>query len=195
MTWDDVHALLTRLRDRDPECWDDLSALVYPFLTACAAQAVGSGWADTSSSDIVQESWMKLRAGFSTFRGADTPADTAACLRAWLRTVVRNVARDRTRRPSAPPTHPLEPHAFGTAAPAASDPTPSTQAARAEWRTRLEGAIAALGPDEQLIIRRSLYEGVSCRQIATELGLADHTVVGGWRKEILATLRRALGDE
>ena len=53
---------------------------------------------------------------------------------------------------------------------------------------------ATLGPEEQLIVRRSLYEGASCRQLAAELGLADHTAVAAWRREILARLRHLLGD-
>jgi RNA polymerase sigma factor (sigma-70 family) len=194
MTWEDVHPLLARLRDRDPDCWDRFSALVCPFLATCAARAVGDGWPEASSSDVVQESWLKLRAGFDDFRGADTPADTAACLRAWLRTVVRNAARDRARRAAVPPARTLGP-ALGPDEPAAPDPTPSAQAARAEWRTRLEAAIARLGPDEQLIVRRSLYEGAGCRQIARELGLPDHAAVAAWRREVLAALRRELGEE
>jgi RNA polymerase sigma-70 factor (ECF subfamily) len=194
MTWDDVHTRLPPLRAHDPAAWDELSALVYPFLAACAAQVAGNGWADASSSDLVQEAWMKLRRGFGEFRGADAPADTAACLRAWLRTVVRNVAHTHARRHAGPRALPLEPGPDGPTHPAAADPTPSAQAAHAEWQSRVEAAINTLGPDEQRIIRRSLYEGASCRQIAAELGLPDHTVVGNWRKDILAALRRALGE-
>jgi RNA polymerase sigma factor (sigma-70 family) len=194
MTWDDAHALLPRLRDRDPDAWDALSALVYPFLAACAARTAGNGWAEVSRSDVAQDAWLKLRDGIGTFRGADTPRDTAACFRAWLRTVVRNVANGHLRRRNGTPTVPLDGTAGCPADPAASDPSPSTHAARAEWRSRLETAVARLGPDEQLIVRRNLYEGASCRQIAAELGLPDHTVVGQWRTEILAALREALGE-
>lgn len=192
MNWDALHALLPRLRELDTDAWGDLSALVYPILVGAAARETGAGWADASTSDLVQDAWVVVRKGFGTFRGAGTPADTAACFRSWVRTVVRNLA-NRARQNHAG-------RVAGTGGPAllpepvARDPTPSNQAARAEWRSRVEAALARLGPDEQLIVRRSLYEGASCRQIAAELGLADHTAVGAWRREILATLRQTLGE-
>jgi RNA polymerase sigma factor (sigma-70 family) len=191
MTWDDVHVLVPRLQCHDPAAWAELSELAYPLILTTAAAAVGNGWGILSSSDIGQAAWMKVRNGFGSFRGADSPADTAACFRAWVRTIVRRVAVEERRRHHHPSEttagHP-EPNSL-----AASDPSPSSQAARTEWTSRVEAAVARLGPDERLIVRRSLYEGASCRQIAAELGVTDHTVVGGWRKDILETLRRALG--
>jgi RNA polymerase sigma factor (sigma-70 family) len=194
MTWEDLNARLPRLRDHEPACWDELSALVYPFLALCVAQTLGNGWAEVSHRDLTQDAWVRVRDGIATFRGANTPADTAACFRAWLRVVAKNVVNGHMRRRQGPTTGPA--HSGGTQPndiPTA-DPTPSSQAARAEWRSRLEAAIAGMGPDEQLIIRRSFYEGVSCRQIASELGMADHTAVSQWRTQILATLRRVLGE-
>ncbi|MFO0847613.1 MAG: sigma-70 family RNA polymerase sigma factor [Gemmataceae bacterium] len=191
MTWDDIHAHLPRLRAADKAAWAELSELVYPLLVAVTARTVCRGWADASGSDVAQEAWMNVRAGFHTFHGAGTPADTAACLRAWVRTVAGNTAARAGRRHSGPPTASVEEGYF---APVAAGPTPSGQAAAAEWTSRLEQAIAALGPDEQLIARRTIYEGASCRQLAADLGLADHTTVGHWRRQVLAALRRALGD-
>lgn len=193
MSWDDLHALLPGLRGHDHAAWADVSALVYPVLAAAVAQAAGSGWADASRSDLVQDAWIQVREGFATFRGADTPAATAACFRAWVRRVARNVAHQEGRRRTAPAACPA-------AAPVPADhpdpgSTAGTRAARAEWKSRLEAAIAHLGAEEQLIVRRSLYEGVSCRQLAADLGLADHTAVAAWRGEILARLRRLLGDD
>jgi DNA-directed RNA polymerase specialized sigma24 family protein len=132
---------------------------------------------------VAQETWLRLRAEFDGFRGAAAPADTAACLQAWLRQVARRVAPDLARKLAWPAVGPP------SAGPAPADPSPSAGAAWAEWTSRLE---AVLGREEQLIVRRNVLEGVSLRQIATELGLPDHTAVGRWRNDILARLRTEL---
>lgn len=192
MNWDDLHTLLPRLRDADADAWAGVSTLLGPVLAAAAAAAIGAGWADASTSDLAHDAWLAIRKNIATFEGAKTPADTAACFRAWARTIVRNLAarafRDRGARPDGPVAHAL------LVEPAAPDPSPSAQASQAEWTSRIEALIARLGPDERLIVRRNLFEGVSCRQIAAELGLADHTAVGVWRRQIMAALRRQLGE-
>src|SRR5947209_12394178 len=114
MIWAHVHALMPRLKGGDPVAWEDLAALTQPYLRAAAVRLVGRGWVELSSSDVVQEAWLKARAGFDGFRGADSPANTAACLRAWLGTIVRSQVNGLLRKAAKPqlPDRARAPDAF-----------------------------------------------------------------------------------
>jgi RNA polymerase sigma-70 factor (ECF subfamily) len=127
--------------------------------------------------DAVQDSFI------SALEQLDGCRDPAA-FGSWLRRIVRNRARSVRRRERVRRTEPLDEM---PARPSTSDP--QRDLSRAEWRRRLEAALARLSPVQRAVVLMHDLEGYKHREIAAELDLPEGTV-----RSHLFLARRALRD-
>jgi RNA polymerase sigma factor (sigma-70 family) len=184
----DFPELLARARAGDRAAIDQLLALARPWLEHPARSQAQAPEPDRSSSDLVQEAWLRAWQKLDQFRGADDEAQALTTFRAWLTRIVTrlgiNAARDATARQRTPPGKLLRLHGTTPAEdslpaldPCASGPTPSA-GAQAEERARLvREALARLtDPLDRDLVRLRFFEGLSLRQVAARLGLSHETV-------------------
>jgi len=109
-------------------------------------------------------------------------------VRGWLFKVAHNELRLWKRRAAT--------HArwLGSAAPTAAGPIPWEEAIRGEERSGIRRALAALPPEQRLVVEARIDRGQSFATIAAEQGLPLGTVLTRMRLA-LDKLRRALGEE
>jgi RNA polymerase sigma factor (sigma-70 family) len=200
MAPDEMQDLVLRAKAGDGAAWARLDDHVRPYLARKAAALVGPGWAHRSGSDLVQDTLARAWAEFAHFRGADGPANTAAVLRAWLVRIMGNLHRNGLRHDGAdrrsapgllvPLAGAAGPDGSSGLDPPAGDPSPSTDAARAEAGEHVAAALARLDPEDRALVDRYYFLGQSMRQIADELGLTEDRV----RYRLKSVLAR-LGDD
>src|SRR5579883_2408193 len=99
--------LLTRARAGDRAATDELLARIRPWLEQLARQHADPLHPDGSTSDRVQEAWLRAWQKLDQFQGAADEAQALAMFRAWLARIVArlglNAARDRGARQRTPP--------------------------------------------------------------------------------------------
>ncbi len=125
---------------------------------------------DMSVRDSIQEVWLKVWEGISTFRGSDDPGDCRALFKAWLALVAQRAAIDILRRAKAVKNggglqkDPL-PDVVG------ADKTPSSDANGRLQSERLREAISRMDPLDAEVIRLRCFECLKLREIAAKLDL------------------------
>ncbi len=192
--------LLTRARAGDRAATDELLARIRPWLEQLARQHADPLHPDGSTSDLVQEAWLRAWQKLDQFQGAADEAQALAMFRAWLARIVArlglNAARDRGARQRMPPGKLLRLDGLGGSGagdsatgfdPSAAEPTPSAQVQADEQARSVHEALARLtDPLDRDIVRLRFFEGVSLRQVAEQLGCNHETV----RQRYHAILRR-----
>ncbi|MCC6421122.1 MAG: sigma-70 family RNA polymerase sigma factor, partial [Gemmataceae bacterium] len=96
MTWEGVHRLMVQAKG-DTAAWNQLHALVRPFLLELAGKTLGPGWPDRSASDLLQTTLLHAWENLETFRGGVDDDSTTAILRAWLARIMRNAHHNDVR--------------------------------------------------------------------------------------------------
>lgn len=142
---------------------------------------------DLSSTDVVQEAWLRIWQKFHQFRGPDDEQHVEATLFNWLRqtarSVIVNLCESRAaqrRNPPAPLVRVDSPsNGSSSSGPSANhhtlvanDDTPSEIAIAEEEARRIEAAINALSdPIDRDIIRSRFFAEVSLAQLAERIGI------------------------
>jgi len=146
---------------------------------------------EQDAQDVMQESLAALVRTLPRWRG-----DSA--LSTWAYSVARNTCgRMRRRRAGAPQRlESLEDEATNSAALriASPGPDPAREFERTSLREALDAALAALPAAQREVVVLRDVEGLSAREVATTLGLAEEAVKSRLHRGRLA-LRRALAAE
>jgi RNA polymerase sigma-70 factor (ECF subfamily) len=188
------HDLLARARAGDRAATDELLALVRPWLEQVARNHAPPPGPDGSTSDIVQEAWLRAWQKLDQFQGAGDEVQALAMFRAWLARIVSrvglNAVRDAAAAQRSPPGGLLRLDGVDGAAPA-EEPTPSANV-QAEERARLVGeALDRIAdPLDRDMVRLRFFEGLSLRQVAERLGCNHETV----RQRYHDLMRRLEGE-
>lgn len=176
------HDLLTRARAGDRAATEELIGLIRPWLEQLARNHAVCHRADGSTSDLVQEAWLRAWQKLDQFQGADDEAQAVTMFRAWLARIVErlglNALRDAGAQQRSPPGKLLQLNGVSASLdPSAAEPTPSA-AAQEEERARLVSeALAKLDdPLDRDIVRLRFFEGISLRHIARQLGCNPETI-------------------
>jgi RNA polymerase sigma factor (sigma-70 family) len=176
------HDLLARARAGDRAATEQLLSVIRPWLEQLARNHAGCHRADGSTSDLVQEAWLRAWQKLDQFQGSDDEAQAMATFRAWLARIVErlglNAARDAGAQQRSPPRKLLRLDGVSASLdPSAVEPTPSA-AAQEEERARLvREALAKLSdPLDRDIVRLRFFDGVSLRHIARQLGCNPETI-------------------
>jgi RNA polymerase sigma-70 factor (ECF subfamily) len=134
-------------------------------------------------SDIVQQALLHAHEGREQFRG-QTEAEWLAWLRAILASTLAGAARrfgtqarDLGRERSLEAELDLSSSRLEGFL-AADQSSPSERAGRAEEVLRLAGAIAALPPDQQLVVQLHHLKGLPVAEVGARIGRSRAAVVG-----------------
>jgi len=119
----------------------------------------------TTAEELAQETLLMVWRKAALYSGDKGSATT------WIFTIARNLRIDRLRREFAWQELPE-----GHAELPSSDPAPDDIASEAERRVLVQAALAALPPDQQVVVSLSFNDGLSHSEIATRLGLPLGTV-------------------
>jgi len=165
----------------DAAAQDELLQVLRPYLEQLARCLADSPRASRSSSDLVQESLLRVWQRLDQFAGTDDDEQSWAMFRGWVGQIVRrlnlNDQRDRgaqRRRPDRPIASlqaggPAEEGRPGMDLPA-DDPTASSRVQRDEQAELVRAALERLGDDPAVAaVRMHFFEGLSLRQVAERL--------------------------
>jgi RNA polymerase sigma-70 factor, ECF subfamily len=174
---DDDAALLERLRAGDESAFEALVARHDGALRRVARTFVRT---DSAADDVVQETWLGVVHGLSTFEGRSS-------LRTWIFRILANQARTRAVRDARSlPFSALEdddgpavePTAFAadgrwTSAPPRLDSDPETGLLSAELREHLLDAVDALSRDQRAVITLRDLVGLRADEVCELLEISE----------------------
>jgi RNA polymerase sigma-70 factor (ECF subfamily) len=206
MDADGFHDLLRAAQATDSQALERLLTLIRPHLEQVARGYADPTRPDASTSDLVQEAWLRAWQKLDQFQGAEADDDTLAMFRAWVGQIVRslglNAQRERNaqRRKPPQPIVPLDRPVPGQSTsqggaidPAAGEPTPSVAVRAGEQAEMLRKAIEGINDQTaRQIVEMRFFDGLSLRQISQRVGLSYDKV----RERYQATmgkLERELG--
>lgn len=177
---DELQQLLNKAIAGSDEDLAALLELMRPSLNEQAHRSLGSTIrAKLSSSDVVQESMLKVFQGFSEFRG-----ESVSELRAWLALIVEHSAVDAARhfRAIKRDVSSEQPLNYDPISP--SGITGSQVAASREEEVRLLNAIDQLPEKLKQIVTLRYFEHLSFEEISQEVGRSRETVRRHWATAI-----------
>jgi len=198
--------LLRRARGGEKQAVEELLAGLRPHLENLARRYIDPGCATESTADLVQEAVFRIWQKLDQFRGGADEATTAAMFHDWLDQLVRHLGLDRQRERHAQCRQPPQQlirldDAKGADSssnpsgidPAASGPSPSSNAGAAEQAQWVRNALEKLSEArDRDIVRLCFFEGLSLRQIAERLNLSYDKVRERYHYS-LRVLERELG--
>jgi RNA polymerase sigma-70 factor, ECF subfamily len=174
---EDDRALLQRLRAGDEQAFETLVTRHDGALRRVARTFVRT---DAAVDDVVQETWLGVVRGLSSFEGRSS-------LRTWIFRILVNTARTRAVRDAR--TVPfstlegeeqpaVEPTAFGAdgrwiSAPQRLDADPETGLLSDEFRRHLLRAVDQLAPDQRAVITLRDLMGLGAQEVCDLLDLSD----------------------
>jgi RNA polymerase sigma factor (sigma-70 family) len=202
-----VEALIASAQAGDAGAMDQLLELLRPYLEKLARDYADPDHASESTSDLVQESWLRAWQRLGQFSGGVAGEETLPMFRAWVGQIVHrlglNRQRDRRaqrRQPAGRRIIPLAQEGYrseagdGAAFPEAGGPTPSAAASLDEEAHLVHQAIDSLADGiDRAIIRLRFFESLSLRQVAERLQLSYDQVRDRFRAS-MSILERRLGD-
>lgn len=176
-----VREWVRRARSGDREAFDRLFEQLAPAVRADARVRARMSTAESSLSDLLQDSWTRAFCNLAQFIGDETSDEAMLrSLRAWLATIVRRTSinqrrnSQRLKRKKPQPTPVLDEPTVGHLA--SRDPTPSRVAGRNELIEKLK-VLCENVPDPTLrALIQAKLEGASKAQFARDQGLKDHDV-------------------
>jgi RNA polymerase sigma-70 factor, ECF subfamily len=167
-------ALIARALEHDEGAWRTLVGRYTSYIYSIALR--GFGIPSEDAREVVQDSFLKLFAGLSGYRGTGS-------FRAWLRQIVVNccLAHVRQRRSAE------------TLDETVSDPAQQETLERIERGFVLREAVQNLDEPCRQVVSLFFFEERSYREIAAALGIPEGTV-GSRLARCLVQLRTAVGD-
>ena len=165
--YDDESALLAGLQRRDQLACTCLLQRYAPRLYRLALRLTGD---PDEAEEVLQESFIRACTHIADF-------EARSSLNTWLYRIVLNTALAHLRRPGRE-TVPLEPRAPGATADltgtlADPSPLPEGVALTAELRAAVEGALLELPDTLRVAFVLRDVEGLSTREAAAALGIAE----------------------
>jgi RNA polymerase sigma factor (sigma-70 family) len=203
-------ALVEAAQNGDPEATRRLLEELRPYIERLARGYSTPGHACETTSDLVQEAWLRAWLRLDQFEGGASNEETLPKFRAWVGQLVHRVGlnhvRDqqaKRRRPEGRSIIPLDRGDRGVSSsssgrghvfvPAAASPTASAVAVADEETRRVQEALADLPSElDREIIRLRFFEGHSLREAAARLSRSYDTVRDRYRAA-LERLERKLG--
>jgi RNA polymerase sigma-70 factor (ECF subfamily) len=151
-----------------------ISELVTEYGAAVRRTAFGVTRSDVAAQDVAQEVFLRAwnRGGFDPARGS---------MHGWLQVMTRNAAIDWVRSEQAHRRRTEEVGVLHTTA----SPSLEDEVADAGRAAEVRAAVAALPTEERDAVWLAYFGGLSYKQVAERLGLAEGTVK--------SQIRRALG--
>jgi RNA polymerase sigma factor (sigma-70 family) len=199
------HDLVHRAQAGDPQAVDQLLELVRPRLEELAGGHADPAEPAASTTDLVQQAWLRAWQKLDQFHGGADDAQTWVRFCAWLAQIVRRLGQDarRARARHGPPPRKLrrrrgrqpgESTTQGSSVdPAASEPTPSAAMQAEEQAEMIRAALAKISDaTDREILRLRFVEGLSLRQVAERVQ-SNHETVRQRYHTLLRRLRRELG--
>jgi len=185
---------------------DELLAVLRPQLERMASRYADPQRASESTSDLVQEAWLRAWQRIDQFSGAAEGEDTERMFRVWVDRIVQtvglNARRDRNRKRRHPgrAVLPLGPTAESGASegpraidPEARDPSPSSLVRREDEAEAVQKAIGGLSdPLDRAILEGRFFEGVTLQTMAQRLSLTYEQVKYRYQN-CMRLLERKLG--
>ncbi len=150
----DLGPLLDRARAGDAAAWNDLLGRLRPYICVLIRRQLNDA---LESSDLAQESLLKMQRGFADFRG-EHPAQ----LIAWVRQIVARVVIDR-RKKVPPPVMPLSELSD-------SDGGAPARAISEEDMARLASALERLPQPYRSVVEARFLDGRKAVDLAADLG-------------------------
>jgi RNA polymerase sigma-70 factor, ECF subfamily len=159
------------------ELYDRYTPLLYPVVLRILRSAA-------DAEDALQDAWVQVWKRAASY---DPRRGTVA---AWLVTVARTRAIDRYRSAASRgrAESSVDPE------PAGAPPDPTSNAARAQLRDRVSGALAQLSPEQRRVLEIAYFQGLSQSEIAERLE-APLGTVKSWTRQGLTRLRELLPRE
>ena len=179
----DIQDLIARAQEGDRSSMDRLLEILQPFLERRARRYASSDQGCESTSDLVQEAWLRAWQNLDQFNGAERVEDTPKLFRAWVARIVHSIALNRLRDgktqrrlPRGRAVVPLEDVRSGGVAgnsPRHPGPSPSVAVNTSDEARLVHEAMLEL-PDEvdRSIIELRFFEGLSLREISDRLKLS-----------------------
>lgn len=171
--------LMARVGDGDPSAFQALLDLYWGPLVRYARGMVGG---EDSAEDVVQEVFVRVWQH-------RTEWSAEGSVRAYLFRITRNLSLNHVRDRDAEVKR--RETAGYTLVPARWEGRPDEQLARSTLEDEVAEAVAALPPRRREAFVLSRYHGLSYREVADTMGLAEQTVANQMRRA-LAELRIAL---
>jgi len=185
----DFQETLRKAQAGDKQATYELLEIVRPHLERLAHGYCDPGQACETTSDLVQEAWLRAWQCLDQFEGGATAEETLAKFRVWVGRIVHRLGlnqqrdqRAKVRRPegrmilplvTSPPTGRF---AGPDLTPAGDGPTPSACVMADEVVLQVQAAIAKLPHAEQrAVIQLRFFEGLSLRKAALRLGITYDT--------------------
>lgn len=200
--------LVDRARAGDPEAVAELLEVLRPRIRHIAHQFTSPEQGDSSTSDFVQEAWLRAWERLEQFRGGADDAETRAMLHSWIDQIVRrlglNAVRDRQAKKRKPDGKKIlslgqvPPGQSDRQEPAlmARDPSPSSIVRSDEHAEMVRRAIDELPEaEDRSVVRLRFIEGLSLREIARRTSLTYEQVRGRYQRAMEAIERRLGGLE
>ena len=187
---DHFQDLLERARRGERAAMDQLLVILRPQIEGISREYADTERATESSSDLVQETWLRMWQKLDQFQGGDSDEDTYAMFHGWACQIAHrvglNAARGRKVLKRAPEGHTIVSLRGGggsstgggsAMAPRAEGLSPSGAFQVDEQYRILDRALQRLGdPRDAVILRLRFFEGLSLQQVAERLGLRYFTV-------------------
>jgi RNA polymerase sigma-70 factor (ECF subfamily) len=180
--------LVDECRRGDPQAFARLVALHESMVFNLAARLLGDG---EEARDVSQDVFLQVYRTLERFEGRST-------LKTWIYRIVVNHCRNRQRwwhrrrRAASVPLDALRP----ADEPQLPDGSPHDQLERRERAGAVQEALLRLSFDHRAILLLREVEGLSCRQLAEALGIAEGTVksrLSRAREELRQRLAPQLG--
>jgi RNA polymerase sigma factor (sigma-70 family) len=200
----EFHETLQKAQAGDKQATYELLEIVRPHLERLAHGYADPNQACETTSDLVQEAWLRAWQSLDQFEGGEGAEETLLKFRAWVGRIVHRLGlnqqrdqRAKIRRPEGRavlPLHgnPLTGLAGPDPVPAGDGPTPSACVMADEDVAQVQAAIAKLPSAEQRsVIQLRFFEGLSLRQAALRLGITYDTARERYERA-LALLEREL---
>jgi RNA polymerase sigma-70 factor (ECF subfamily) len=184
---DSEAALVTALKQGDEKAFMLLVERYHRALQRLALSYVGGNW--TLAEEVVQETWIAVLQGIHKFEGRSS-------LKTWIYRILMNRARTRGSREArsvpfadlqpgwlGPDEPAVEPSAFYPAGdneggwwinyPANWESVPESRLLARETRAVIDAAIAALPPNQQVVITLRDVEGWPADEVSAYLAISD----------------------
>ncbi len=204
---EDFRSLVHRAQGGEREAIERLLALVRPGIEEVVRSFADPARPDESTSDLVQEAWLRAWRGIEGFRGGATDEETMAMFRGWVKQIAQrtglNAQRDRDTTRRGPPGGAVLPldrlspdSSFnpGVPAPAAPGLSPSSLARHDEETRRIHEALASISdPTVRDVVRLRFFEELPLTQVARQLGLSYDEARGRFESG-MRILERLLGE-
>jgi len=175
--------VVRRAQAGEERAQEELLEVLRPYLEQLARGLANSPRASRSSSDLVQESLLRVWQRLDQFTGTEDDEQSWAMFCGWVAQIVRRLNLNEQRDRGAQRRRPDQPVASLQAGKGddnrqgldlpSSDPTTSKCVQRNEQAELVQAALDRLGDDPSItVVRLHFFEGLSLKQVAERMQLS-----------------------